>query len=256
MSVVSGILDGKQIVVMGASNRRSIAWGCAKVMAEQGAKIIYTYRNARSKKHLSRLVGDDKPMVPCDVSDDENIKNAFAEIGKKYGKIDGVVHAIAYADPETLQSKLMDVKKPGYNLAQDISTYSFISVVHYASKIMNPKGSFITMTYMGATRAIPNYNMMGVAKAALEASVRYLARDLGPKEMRVNAISAGAVKTLSVTGIKHHRDLLNESEARTVDKKSVTIDEIGGAAAFLMSDLSTGVTGNVIFVDKGVHLLT
>ena len=253
---MSGILNGKQIVVMGVANRRSIAWGCASAMMKQGAKIIYTYRNARSKKHLARLVGDDKPMIQCDVSTDQNIKRAFQEIGQKYGKIDGVIHAIAFADRDTLTSKVVDVKRKGYNLAQDISAYSFISVAHYAKQIMNPRGSVMAMTYMGATRAIPNYNMMGVAKASLEAIIRYLARDLGPSHIRANALSAGAVKTLSVTGIKHHRDLLNESRARTVDGKSVTISEIGNAAAFLMSDLSTGVTGDVLYVDKGVHLLT
>ena len=241
---------------MGVANHRSIAWGCADAMMKQGAKIIYTYRNARSKKHLARLVGDDQPMIQCDVSDDQNIKQAFSQIGQKYGKIDGVIHAIAYADRETLTSKVLDVKRPGYNLAQDISAYSFIAVAHYAKPIMNPRGSVLAMTYMGATRAIPNYNMMGVAKAALEASVRYLARDLGPSHIRANAISAGAVKTLSVTGISHHRNLLKESQARTVDGQSVTISEIGNTAAFLMSDLSTGLTGDVLFVDKGVHLLT
>ena len=253
---MSGILSGKQIVVMGVANRRSIAWGCASAMMKQGAKIIYTYRNARSKKHLARLIGDNQPMIQCDVSKDENIKQAFQEIGQKYGRIDGVIHAIAFADRDTLTSKVLGVKQKGYNIAQDISAYSFISVARHAEKIMKPRGSVLAMTYMGATRAIPNYNMMGVAKASLEAIVRYLARDLGPRHIRANALSAGAVKTLSVTGIKHHRDLLKESQARTVDGQSVTINEIGNAAAFLMSDLSTGVTGDVLFVDKGVHLLT
>ena len=241
---------------MGVANRRSIAWGCASALMKQGANVIYTYRNSLSKKHLARIVGDDQPMIPCDVSTDENIKRAFQTIGQKFGQIDGVIHAIAYADRQTLTSKVLDVKRAGYNLAQDISAYSFIAVSHYASQIMNPGGSVLAMTYMGATRAIPNYNMMGIAKAALEASIRYLARDLGPKEIRANAISAGAVKTLSVTGIKHHRDLLKESEARTVDGKSVTIQQIGNTAAFLMSNLSSGLTGDVLFVDKGVHLLT
>lgn len=252
---MSGFLDGKTIVIMGIANKRSIAWGCTQAIIDQGAKVILTYQNDRIKKSLQRFVPEDSELVECDVADDDNIKNAFEEIGNKYGKIDGVIHAIAYADRETLTSGLVHTTREGYDLAQNISAYSLIAVSRYAQPILNDPSSIVTLTYFGSTRAIPNYNMMGVAKAALEANVRYLASDLGVNGIRVNAISAGAVKTLAVTGIKHHGELLKESESRTVDQKSVTTTEIGNVAAFLMSDLATGMTGDVVYVDKGVHLI-
>lgn len=252
---MSGFLEGKTIVIMGVANKRSIAWGCTQAIIDQGAKVILTYQNDRIKKSLQRFVPEDSELVECDVADDDNIKNAFEEIGNKYGKIDGVIHAIAYADRETLTSGLVHTTREGYDLAQNISAYSLIAVSRYAQPILNDPSSIVTLTYFGSTRAIPNYNMMGVAKAALEANVRYLASDLGVNGIRVNAISAGAVKTLAVTGIKHHGELLKESESRTVDQKSVTTTEIGNVAAFLMSDLATGMTGDVVYVDKGVHLI-
>lgn len=252
---MGGFLDGKTIVIMGVANKRSIAWGCTQAIIDQGAKVILTYQNDRIKKSLQRFVPEDSELVECDVADDDNIKNAFEEIGNKYGKIDGVIHAIAYADRETLTSGLVHTTREGYDLAQNISAYSLIAVSRYAQPILNDPSSIVTLTYFGSTRAIPNYNMMGVAKAALEANVRYLASDLGVNGIRVNAISAGAVKTLAVTGIKHHGELLKESESRTVDQKSVTTTEIGNVAAFLMSDLATGMTGDVVYVDKGVHLI-
>ncbi len=252
---MSGFLDGKTIVIMGVANKHSIAWGCTQAIIDQGAKVILTYQNDRIKKSLQRFVPEDSELVECDVADDDNIKNAFEEIGNKYGKIDGVIHAIAYADRETLTSGLVHTTREGYDLAQNISAYSLIAVSRYAQPILNDPSSIVTLTYFGSTRAIPNYNMMGVAKAALEANVRYLASDLGVNGIRVNAISAGAVKTLAVTGIKHHGELLKESESRTVDQKSVTTTEIGNVAAFLMSDLATGMTGDVVYVDKGVHLI-
>ncbi|MCK8624482.1 enoyl-ACP reductase FabI [Apilactobacillus xinyiensis] len=253
---MAGILDGKRIVVMGVANRRSIAWGCAKSLMDQGAQVILTYQNDRLKRQLEKISPEGTPMIQCDVAEDVNVENTFNKIKEDYGNIDGVLHAIAYADKKTLSGGVIDVEKDGYNLAQDISAYSLIAVSRYASRIMNEGGSIATLTYMGSTRAIPSYNMMGVAKAALEANVRYLARDLGDKGIRVNAISAGAIKTLAVTGIKNHGDLLKESEIRTVDGKSVDIFQIGGTAAFLMSDLSSGITGDLIYVDKGVHLLS
>ncbi|PJE48382.1 enoyl-ACP reductase FabI [Pediococcus damnosus] len=252
---MSGFLDGKTIVIMGVANKRSIAWGCTQAIIDQGAKVILTYQNDRIKKSLQRFIPEDSELVECDVADDDNIKNAFEEIGNKYGKIDGVIHAIAYADRETLTSGLVHTTREGYDLAQNISAYSLIAVSRYAQPILNDPSSIVTLTYFGSTRAIPNYNMMGVAKAALEANARYLASDLGVNGIRVNAISAGAVKTLAVTGIKHHGELLKESESRTVDQKSVTTTEIGNVAAFLMSDLATGMTGDVVYVDKGVHLI-
>ncbi|WP_040537661.1 enoyl-ACP reductase FabI [Lentilactobacillus parafarraginis] len=252
---MSGFLDGKTIVIMGVANKRSIAWGCTQAILDQGANVILTYQNDRIKKSLERFVPEDSELVECDVSDDKNIEKAFAEIGEKHGKIDGVIHAIAYADKDTLTSSLVNTTRDGYDLAQNISAYSLIAVSRYAKPFLTNPGSILTLTYFGSTRAIPNYNMMGVAKAALESSVRYLASDLGDAGVRVNAISAGAVKTLAVTGIKHHGELLKESQSRTVDQKSVTTAEIGNVAAFLMSDLATGMTGDIVYVDKGVHLI-
>lgn len=252
---MAGILDGKKIVVMGVANKKSIAWGCTQALLRQGAQVILTYQNDHMKRSIKRFVPDDAILVECDVSEDKNVEKAFKEIGSKCGKIDGVIHAIAYADRDTLTNDFVKTNKEGYDLAENISAYSLISVCRYAKPILNNPSSVMTMTYFGSTRAIPNYNMMGVAKASLEANVRYLARDLGKDGIRVNAISAGALKTLAVTGIKEHMKLLDMSKALTVNDKSVTIDEVGNTAAFLMSDLSTGLTGDIIYVDKGVHLI-
>ncbi len=226
-------------------------------MLDNGAELIFTYQNERLKKSLLRLVSDEERLVECDVAKDESIAQAFDTILDKFGKIDGIVHAIAFANKDELAGDIMNSSRAGYALAQDISAYSLIAVSKYAVKLLNNPASIVTLTYFGSERAIPNYNVMGgVAKAALEANVRYLARDMAKYGVRVNAISAGAVKTLAVTGVKDHGDLLRISEERTVDGKSVTTKEIGGAAAFLVSDLSTGgVVGDTIYVDKGVHLI-
>ena len=251
------LLANKTILVMGVANRRSIAWGCAQVMQEQGANLIYTYQNERLKKGLLKLTGDEASLLECDVADDNSIAQAFSEIKTRYGKIDGIVHAIAYAPKAELEGEITNATRAGFQTALDVSAYSLIAVSKVAMELelLNDPASLVTLTYMGSTRAIPSYNTMGIAKAALESSVRYLARDLGKFGVRVNAISAGAIKTLAVTGIKGHSDLLEISKQRTVDQEAVTIREVGGACAFLMSDLATGVVGDVIYVDKGVHLI-
>ena len=252
---MSGILENKKIVIMGVANKRSIAWGCAKVMAEQGAEIIYTYNRDRTLKSIKKLVDDDNLLIQCDASNEASIQQAFDTILERFGKVDGLVHSIAFANQEDLGGEIMDVTEEGYNLAQDVSAYSLIAVARNGRKILNDPASIVAMSYFGAERAIPNYNVMGVAKAALEANVRYLARDMGKYGVRVNAISAGAIKTLAVTGVQGHKDLLRMSQERTVDGKDATQEEVGGTCAFLMSDLSTGVVGDVIYVDKGVHLI-
>ena len=251
------LLANKTILVMGVANRRSIAWGCAQVMQEQGANLIYTYQNERLKKGLLKLTGDEASLLECDVADDNSITQAFSEIKTRYGKIDGIVHAIAYAPKAELEGEITNATRDGFQTALDVSAYSLIAVSKVAMELelLNDPASLVTLTYMGSTRAIPSYNTMGIAKAALESSVRYLARDLGKFGVRVNAISAGAIKTLAVTGIKGHSDLLEISKQRTVDQEAVTIREVGGTCAFLMSDLATGVVGDVIYVDKGVHLI-
>ena len=252
-----GILDNKKIIVMGVANKRSIAWGCAQEMTKQSAEVIYTYQNERMKKSVSRLVNNDDQLIECDVSSDESINDAFSKIKERFGKVDGIVHAIAYAKKEELAGSILSTTRAGYSLAQDVSAYSLLAVTKSAHDLdlLNNPASIVTLTYFGSERAIPSYNVMGVAKAALEANVRYLARDMGEFGVRVNAISAGAMKTLAVTGIGGHSDLLKVSKERTVDNKSVTLEEIGGTCAFLMSGLSTGVVGDVIYVDKGVHLI-
>lgn len=254
---MEGILSNKQIVVMGVANKRSIAWGCAQAMEKQGATVIYTYQNERMKKSVSRLVGDEKRLVECDVANDDSIQTAFTAIKQRFGKVDGLVHAIAYAKKEELSGSILNVSREGYALAQNISAYSLIAVAKAAHELdlLNDPASIATLTYFGSERAIPNYNVMGIAKAALEASVRYLARDMSSLGVRVNAISAGAMKTLAVTGIDNHSDLLKMSQERTTDGQSITLEEIGGTCAFLMSDLSKGIAGDVIYVDKGVHLI-
>lgn len=209
------------------------------------------------EKSVSRLVGDEKRLVECDVANDDSIQTAFTAIKQRFGKVDGLVHAIAYAKKEELSGSILNVSREGYALAQNVSAYSLIAVAKAAHELdlLNDPASIATLTYFGSERAIPNYNVMGIAKAALEASVRYLARDMGSLGVRVNAISAGAMKTLAVTGIDNHSDLLKMSQERTTDGQSVTLEEIGGTCAFLMSDLSKGIAGDVIYVDKGVHLI-
>ncbi|QGX68909.1 enoyl-ACP reductase FabI [Lactiplantibacillus plantarum] len=251
---MDGILSGKTIVVMGVANQRSIAWGCTEALIAQGAQVILTYQNDRLKQSLQRFVAPDVPLIACDVADDDNVERAFASIKQQYGAIDGIIHAIAYADKATLEGDFVNTTKAGYDLAQNISAYSLIAVARAARPMLKPGASLVTLTYFGSERAVPNYNMMGVAKAALEANVRYLARDLGPQQVRVNAISAGAVKTLAVTGIHEHQQLLKLSRSMTVDGEPVKTREIGNVAAFLLSNLSTGITGDVVYVDKGVHL--
>ncbi|MCT3225064.1 enoyl-[acyl-carrier-protein] reductase FabI [Lactiplantibacillus plantarum] len=251
---MDGILSGKTIVVMGVANQRSIAWGCTEALIAQGAQVILTYQNDRLKQSLQRFVAPDVPLIACDVADDDNVERAFASIKQQYGAIDGIIHAIAYADKATLEGDFVNTTKAGYDLAQNISAYSLIAVARAARPMLKPGASLVTLTYFGSERAVPNYNMMGVAKAALEANVRYLARDLGLQQVRVNAISAGAVKTLAVTGIHEHQQLLKLSRSMTVDGEPVKTREIGNVAAFLLSNLSTGMTGDVVYVDKGVHL--
>lgn len=248
------VLNGKKILVMGVANQKSIAWGCAQAITAAGGEVIYTYQNDRIKTRLQKFLPASALLVECDVSDDAAIEQTFATIQAQVGKLDGIVHAIAYANREELDGTVYTASRAGYLLAQEISAYSLIAVAKFGRALLNPNGSIVTMTYFGSERAVPNYNVMGIAKASLEASVRYLARDLGPDQIRVNAISAGAIKTLAVTGVKGYRDLLMESENRTVDGQSVTIEEVGNVASFLLSPLASGMTGDVIYVDKGVHL--
>ena len=247
-------LEGKKIVIMGVANNKSIAWGCAKAMKDQGATLIYTYQNERMEKQLAKLAEPEDLLIECDVTSDESIRRAFGTIEARVGKIDGLVHAVAYSKKEDLGGNVTDISRDGYALAQDISAYSLLAVAKAAKPLLKKGSGIVTLTYMGSVRAIPNYNVMGIAKAALESTVRYLAAEMAHVGVHVNGISAGAIKTLAVSGVSGYKDLIKESDSRTVDGVGVTIDEVGQTAAFLASPLASGVIGDIVYVDKGVHL--
>ena len=252
---MSGILSGKIGVVMGVANERSIAWICAEHLRAHGAFIVYTYQGERLLKRLNKLVGDESLLVECDVSSDEAIVDAFAHIADKFGKIDFLIHSIAFANKETLGGRYCDVTKEDFLQALDISCYSFTKCAHEASKIMNPGGSMFTLSYYGAEKVVPNYNLMGVAKAALECSVRYIARDLGELDIRVNCISAGPVKTLAASAISGFSQMTQYAAQMSPMNRNVEARDLGGASVFLVSDLSSGITGEVLHVDTGQNII-
>ena len=255
--VNSNIMKNKIGIVMGVANERSLAWGVTKTLSDNGADIILTYQGEALKKRIVPLSekANAKDYFECDVSDEESIKNTFDKIYKKYGKIDYIVHAIAYSDKEELKGKYIETSKKNFLQSMEISGYSFTSVANHASNIMNDGGSMITLSYYGAEKVIPHYNVMGVAKAALEASVMYLAADLGGREIRVNGISAGPVKTLAASGIGDFRYILKWNEYNAPLKRNTNLDDVGGAALFLLSNLSSGTTGEILHVDSGYHVV-
>jgi enoyl-[acyl-carrier protein] reductase I len=255
--VNSNIMKNKIGVVMGVANDRSLAWGITKALADNGADIILTYQGEALKKRIIPLSEkvNAKHTLECDVSDEESIKNTFDEIHKKYGKIDFIVHAIAFSDKEELKGKYIETSRKNFLQTLDISCYSFTAVANYASKIMNDGGSMITLSYYGAEKVIPHYNVMGIAKAALEASVMYLAADLGNRDIRVNAISAGPVKTLAASGIGDFRYILKWNEYNAPLKRNTNLNDVGGAALYLLSNLAAGTTGEVLHVDSGYHVV-
>src|SRR5574337_190164 len=216
-------LEGKKIVIMGVANNKSIAWGCAKAMKDQGATLIYTYQNERMEKQLAKLAEPEDLLIECDVTSDESIRRAFGTIEARVGKIDGLVHAIAYSKKEELGGNVTDISRDGYALAQDISAYSLLAVAKAAKPLLKKGSGIVTLTYMGSVRAIPNYNVMGIAKAALESTVRYLAAEMAHAGVHVNGISAGAIKTLAVSGVSGYKDLIKESDSRTADGVGVKI---------------------------------
>ncbi|MFP6779848.1 MAG: SDR family oxidoreductase [Alphaproteobacteria bacterium] len=255
--VNSNIMKNKIGIVMGVANERSLAWGVTKTLSDNGADIILTYQGEALKKRIVPLSekANAKDYFECDVSDEESIKNTFDKIYKKYGKIDYIVHAIAYSDKEELKGKYIETSKKNFLQSMEISCYSFTSVANHASNIMNDGGSMLTLSYYGAEKVIPHYNVMGVAKAALEASVMYLAADLGGREIRVNGISAGPVKTLAASGIGDFRYILKWNEYNAPLKRNTNLDDVGGAALFLLSNLSSGTTGEILHVDSGYHVV-
>ena len=252
-----GIMHGKRGIVMGVANDRSIAWGIADAIAKQGAEIAFTYQGEALQKRVAPLaesVGSDI-VIPCDVSNDEAIDKTFNLLKEKWNSIDFLVHAIAYSDKEELKGEYVDTTRENFYKTMDISVYSFTAVAQRAAAMMPNGGSMITLTYYGAEKVMPHYNVMGVAKAALESSVRYLAADLGDSKIRVNSLSAGPIKTLAASGIGDFRYILKWNQYNSPLRRNVTLDDVGGCGVYLLSDLSAGVTGETHHVDCGYHVV-
>jgi enoyl-[acyl-carrier protein] reductase I len=252
-----GLMRGKRGLVMGIANNRSIAWGIAKACADQGAELGFTYQGDALKKRVEPLAAEvgAKVVGHCDVTDAASIDAVFAESDRLLGNLDFLVHAIAFSDKDELDGRYVDTSSDNFNKSLNISCYSFTALAQRAEKRMPEGGSLLTLTYYGAEKWIPHYNVMGVAKAALEASVRYLAADLGPKKIRVNALSAGPIKTLAASGIGDFRYILKWNELNSPLRRTVTIDEVGDAGVYFLSDLSRGVTGEVQHIDAGYHIV-
>jgi enoyl-[acyl-carrier protein] reductase I len=250
------LMAGKRGLVMGVANERSLGWGIAAACAAQGAELAFTYQGDALEKRIRPLaasVGSDMTLA-CDVADDASMEAAFAAVAKRWDRLDFLVHAIGYADKQYLRGRYLDTPRDAFLQALDISCFSFTAVARHAVPMMQPGGSLLTLSYLGAEKVTPHYNVMGVAKAALEASVRYLAADLGPSQIRVNAISAGPIRTLAASGIGDFRYILRWNQYNSPLRRNVTIEEVGGAGVYLLSDLAAGVTGEVHHVDCGYHI--
>ncbi len=254
---MSNSLQGRTVVVFGVANKRSIAWAIAQAMQQAGAQLAITYQNERLKQEADELIAalPNSQAFQCDVSRDEEIAQLFKQLESCYGKLDALVHSIAFAPAEDLKGEFVDTSREGFRVALDISVYSLVSLAHAARPLMSDGGSIITLTYYGAEKVVPRYNVMGVAKAALEASVRYLAYDLGKNRIRVNAISAGPIKTLAARGISGFGDMLSAQAARAPLQRNVDVKEVASTAVFLASDCGSGITGETIYVDCGYNIM-
>ena len=253
----TGLMKGKKGLIMGVANDRSIGWGIAAAAAGQGAELAFTYQGDALKKRVAPLatsVASDI-VLPCDVTDEASIDLVFSSLREKWGKLDFLVHAIAYSDKEELKGGYVETSRENFQKTMDVSVYSFTALARRAADMMPDGGSLLTMTYYGAERVMPHYNVMGVAKAALEASVRYLAVDLGGRNIRVNGLSAGPMKTLAASGIGDFRYILKWNEYNSPLKRNVTLEDVGGAGLYLLSDLSSGVSGETHHVDCGYHVV-
>ena len=251
------LMVGKRGLIMGVANDRSIAWGIAQAIAAQGGEVAFTYQGEALEKRVRPLAESlgSSLVVPCDVADDADMDAAFGAVEKAWGGMDFLVHAIGFADKQYLRGRYLDTPRDAFLQAMDISCYSFVAVGRRAAALMKPGGAQLTLSYLGAERVTPHYNVMGVAKAALEASVRYMATDLGEAGIRVNAISAGPIKTLAASGIGDFRYILKWNQYNSPLRRNVTIEDVGGAGLYLLSDLAAGVTGEVHHVDSGYHIV-
>jgi len=255
--MTSDLMKGKRGLIMGLANDKSIAWGIAKACADAGAELAFSYQGDALKKRVDPLaasVGSDI-VLPCDVGDEASIDTLFTALQERWGKLDFIVHAIGFSDKAELRGRYVDTSRGNFLTSMDISVYSFTAVVQRAEKMMTEGGSCLTLTYYGAEKVMPHYNVMGVAKAALEASVRYLAEDLGKDKIRVNAISAGTIKTLAASGIGDFRLIMKWNEYNSPLRRTVTQEEVGNSALYLLSDLGSAVTGEVLHVDAGYHVV-
>ncbi len=254
-----GFLEGKRALITGLASNRSIAWGIAQAMHQQGAQLAFTYQGEKLGERVRELAQsfDSTICIPCDVAQDEDIDTAFQALRERWDSLDILVHSIGFAPREQLQGRYIDaVTREGYRIAHDISAYSFAALARAARPMMDGRhGALLTLTYLGSVRAIPSYNVMGPAKASLEANVRFLAADLGEEGIRVNAISAGPIKTLAAAGIRGFRGMLSYAATGAPLKRNVTTEEVGNAAAFLCSDLASGITGETLYVDAGYHIM-
>jgi enoyl-[acyl-carrier protein] reductase I len=257
MVEIKPLMAGKRGLVMGVANNRSIAWGIARACAGHGAELAFTYQGDALKKRVEPLAAEigSTIVLPCDVTEPASLDAAFTTISQAWGSLDFVVHAIAFSDKDELTGRYVDTSADNFTRTMNISCYSFTAVAQRAEKLMEKGGSLVTLTYYGAEKWMPHYNVMGVAKAALEASVRYMAADLGPKAIRVNAISAGPIKTLAASGIGDFRYILRWNEYNSPLRRTVTIDEVGDTGVYLLSDLGRGVTGEIVHVDAGYHIV-
>ena len=251
-------LSGKLGVVIGVANKRSIAWAIAQAWHKAGAKLAFTYQGERLKENVEDLVsafGSETLLMPCDVTRDEDISRVFAELGQKFGKLHLLLHSVAFAPKEALEGRFVDTSREAFRVSHDVSAYSLVALARGAAPLMTEGGSIVAMSYYGAEKVVPHYNVMGVAKAALEASTRYLAYDLGPQKIRVNCISAGPMNTLAARGIAGFLDMMKHYEAHSPLKRNVAPEELGATGTFLASDGSAAITGQVLYVDCGYQIM-
>ena len=254
-----GFLNGKRALIVGVASNRSIAWGIAQAMHREGAELAFTYQNEKLQSRVEKYAAECNSDItlPCDVADDKQIEDVFNRLDDYWDHVDIIIHSVAYAPRETLEGDYLDnLTRESFNIAHEISSYSFAALAKAGLTMMEGRnGALLTLSYLGAERVVPNYNVMGLAKASLEANVRYMAQSLGPDGIRVNAISAGPIKTLAAAGISDFRRMLNMVENSAPLRRNVTIEEVGNAAAFLCSDLASGITGEIIYVDGGYHIV-